>query len=112
MSRWLYFLWNQNPVVRFLSQEQSKEKGYEELDPAYETYLSSQQFYEEHQYLKLYGDEESNQQVASNDAPEPEPADGGETTQGVQTVVTAASGRQLPVIGTQYVMEQLGLSSL
>ncbi|EHI58143.1 stage II sporulation protein P [Hungatella hathewayi] len=107
MSRWLYFLWNQNPVVRFLSQEQSKEKGYEELDPAYETYLSSQQFYEEHQYLKLYGDEESNQQVASNDAPEPEPADGGETTQGVQTVVTAASGRQLPVIGTQYVMEQL-----
>ena len=108
MPGWLSFLWNQNPVARFLSMEQPVQPGYEAADPAYETYLSNQEFYEEHQYLKLYGDEESNQQTASSDTPEPEPDSGGaNTADGVQTVLAGTSGRQLPVIGTQYVMEQL-----
>lgn len=110
MPGWLSFLWNQNPVVRFLSIEQSMKQEYSEEDPAYETYLNNQMFYEEHQYLKLYGDEESNQQMAAHDdVPPVEPADGAEIPQreGVQTVMTGTSGRQLPVVGTQYVMAQL-----
>lgn len=102
---WSSFLWNWNPVFRYLSMERPKDRGYQDVDPAYETYISNQLFYEEHQYLNLYGDEESNQQEAVEDESlaNQKPAAPGEA----QPAVAGTANSQLPVIGTQYVMEQL-----
>lgn len=101
---WSYFLWNLNPVFRYLSADHPSDSGYRDEDPAYETYLSNQLFYEEHQYLKLYGDEETNQQVVTE---EEDGAGQPVAPEEIQTVVSGTAGNRLPMIGTQYVMEQL-----
>lgn len=101
---WSYFLWNWNPVFRYLEKEHAGEGQYQELDPAYETYLSNQLFYEEHRYLAKYGGEESNQQSLPQ---ETEPPPNQAAPENLQEAAAGPVGIGLPVTGTQYVMAQL-----
>lgn len=99
---WSYFLWSWNPVFRYLAKEHPDTGEYREPDPAYETYLSNQLFYEEHHYLAKYGGEESNQQSLPQEM-EPPPL----APEKLQTAAVGLVGSSLLVTGTQYVMEQL-----
>lgn len=103
VAGWIGFFWEQNPVCRFLAMEEERQTQYQDLDPAYESYCKTREFYEEHQYLTYYGDEESRQE----EAPEPEALAEEPAVEipGSGAVHTAQGDRV--VTGTQYVMEQL-----
>ncbi|MFR5601455.1 MAG: stage II sporulation protein P [Lachnospiraceae bacterium] len=96
-------------------QEDQNHNPYEEIDPSYASYVTGQELYSEYQYLFQYGGEDTNAQ----EMPEDMAGD-----QSVQTVQEGNDGgilspsllqsngvhiaRQgLPVVGTEYVMEQL-----
>lgn len=111
-SGWIFYFCEWNPVIRYLSTQQ-EDSGYREEDPAYETYLSSRTFYEEHRYMEIYGDEESGQQggdtslAQSQEQSQTLSREQSEAQE--QTLASAGGGTAhvLPVTGTQYVMEQL-----
>lgn len=114
---------SRNPVVRYLSQEQVEEEVALDEDPSYQHYLDQQVFYQEHEYLLWYGDEESGQQPGEAGEGAPGGGEsggsgasgsegngqGGESGGGgeVWQVASGKPGSSLPVIGKQYAMEQL-----
>lgn len=113
---WQSAFFMQSPLVRMLEmQEDQNHNPYEEIDPSYASYVTGQELYSEYQYLFQYGGEDTNAQ----EMPEDMAGD-----QSVQTVQEGNDGgilspsllqsngvhiaRQgLPVVGTEYVMEQL-----
>lgn len=99
-----------SPVYRFLEKERKVHEETMIKDPAYAAYLENRTFYQEHEYLLLYGDEESKLHQAEAPVTEPvpiesAPAEAATGGQGVRPVtgVTGVAG----VTGTEYVMEQL-----
>lgn len=95
-------VWNLQPVYRFSKKTPEQPRELLDEDPSYFTYRSQEVFYQEHEYLFRYGNEDSNasEYPVVEEAPELL-ADATKTT----PVHTAAV--QLPVIGNQYVKEQL-----
>lgn len=91
-SGWTDWIFFQNPVYRFLKTNEIEKTEYKDEDPAYASYRSTQEFYQEHTYLMYYGDEEGE----AMELPDPVQA-------------TSVQNRQtgLPVLGTSYVMAQL-----
>lgn len=100
------FSWMINPVRRFLAMEDIGQTGYQEADPSYERYLSTQVFYQEHQYLAYYGDEETHQEQVTEDTGPPQ-IQYPEVVEIPESAVVQTTGISLPVIGTRYAMEQL-----
>lgn len=108
LTDWIF---SQNPVYRFLKENGTEHTEYRDEDPAYASYRSNREFYEEHQYLTYYGDEESQQGASVAEIVVADGTDGVENEPDLPAPVQAAAvqSRQtsLPVIGTSYVMEQL-----
>lgn len=104
-AAWIGQLWAWNPVCRFLAMEDTAGAEYREADPSYEIYRKNREFYQEHQYLAVYGDEESHleekPEVPGSNETGTEPVNIPEG----EAVHTAQNN--LPVIGTKYRMEQL-----
>lgn len=100
VAQWITWIWEYNPIFRFLEAEKEQRTVYHDMDPAYSSYQENQEFYQEHQYLLYYGDEESDQEVPQESvaqaAPEP-----------LQAAALHNQSSKLPVLGTQYMMEQL-----
>ena len=117
----LAWIRNQNPVMRYLSQEQTEEEMPLDEDPSYRHYLEQQVFYEEHEYLLWYGDEESGQQpgeglteTGGSESCEEGGKDlqtgletGGEADGDVVQQTASGDSSSFPVTGRQYSMEQL-----
>ncbi len=81
------FLFNQSPLYRYAGSSPNTESDYGDTDPAYEGYLESGRFYEEHSFLLYDGGEESGEDGSMNAGthnarPETHPAGGGETAAG------------------------------
>lgn len=49
------------PIYKYLHEKTEKTRLGKEADPAYRSYLEGQEFYKEHEYLFIYGLEESQQ---------------------------------------------------
>lgn len=74
---------------------------WEDPDPSYRHYQAVKTFYEEHEYLAWYGDENTNETAAETDTETAGAA-------GAPPADAALKGRtDLPLTGTTYVMEQL-----
>lgn len=106
VAEWIGFLWAQSPVCRYLLAKEGDRAEYREADPSYETYRKTREFYQEHQYLAYYGDEESHEEQKAEEIPveqeENQMLVSLPESEAVHTVQNS-----LPVIGTKYVMEQL-----
>lgn len=78
---------------------------WEDPDPSYRRYQAVKTFYEEHEYLAWYGDENTN---AAAPQPEEAPSESQPAGTGVPPAKAALIGKtDLPLTGTTYVMEQL-----
>lgn len=95
-------IWCLQPVYRFTKIKPAEEPLYYNDDPSYQTYRTQQVFYQEHEYLFQYGNEDSNasEYPVMEEAPE-FLADATKTTP-VHTI-----SDRLSIIGTKYVKEQL-----
>lgn len=60
------FLFNQSPLYRYAGSNKKAETDYGDIDPAYEGYLESGRFYEEHSFLLYDGGEESGEDGSIN----------------------------------------------
>jgi stage II sporulation protein P len=120
------FLFSNSPLYRNTGNRKT-ETNYGETDPAYEGYLESGKFYEEHSFLLYDGGEESGEDGSINAGARPEeqpssegsPADGQEAEQNQAAepanilpsdkdpAMTYASGTLWPITGTVYRKEQL-----
>ncbi len=60
------FLFNQSPLYRYLENTGRQTADYGETDPAYNGYLESGKFYEEHSFLLYDGGEESGEDGSVN----------------------------------------------
>ncbi len=99
LSDWLTF---QSPLASFLKKDQEKLPGVDGQDPSYEEYKMGQAVREEYRYFLMYGDENSGAEQPDLSLAEEQ------ETQPLFSGTPAHDSRQdLPVIGTQYQMEQL-----
>ena len=97
--------------------ENSSEIVGEELDPAYQSYLESGKFYEEHSFLLYDGGEETGEDGsinagASQVAQTPETIENQKQSEEIPTkqkteAMTCASSNVWPIIGNTYRIEQL-----
>lgn len=133
-GQWLVqVLWNQAHPCGGAADETGWGKagdsvpGINDPDPAYRRYQSVKTFYQEHQYLAWYGNEESGQQTAEELSGQNDPgasyapsgsdkgqeadADAGAAGPGApdagQTVETLTGTMERPITGSTYVLEQL-----
>ncbi|MDR1773031.1 MAG: stage II sporulation protein P [Hungatella sp.] len=60
------FLFSQSPLYRYAGSGSKRSTDYGEVDPAYEGYLESGKFYEEHSFLLYDGGEESGEDGSIN----------------------------------------------
>lgn len=105
---WVSLIWKTNPIYRFRAREKEEQEIYQEMDPAYGTYQKTKEFYQEHQYLAYYGDEESHQESLEEPVQNVAvPVEKQEAAEAAPVGTAQSVQNQLPVIGTQYVKEQL-----
>lgn len=112
LSRLAAWVLNSQPIYRQAVSGREEEADRLEEDPSYERYLEKNKFYQEHEYLFQYGTEDTNQQELAEALPaDPPPVDAGnqEALSLTETAMTPAYTvlADLPVIGQQYVKEQL-----
>ncbi|WP_349944352.1 stage II sporulation protein P [Lacrimispora sp. BS-2] len=124
------FLFSQSPLYRYAGSSGKGSTDYGEADPAYEGYLESGRFYEEHSFLLYDGGEESGEDGSINAGthkaqPAEQPPAGGdradsqgpEQNQAPETghggpadkdpAMTCATSTIWPIAGTLYRKEQL-----
>ncbi|GLC80184.1 stage II sporulation protein P [Lacrimispora brassicae] len=74
------FLFSQSPLYRYAGSSGKTETDYGDIDPAYEGYLESGKFYEEHSFLLYDGGEESGEDGSVNAGThKAQPSVGGDT---------------------------------
>lgn len=105
-GRWLVeVIWNRaSPLSGEIAVGRGRSYGTEgerstlDPDPSYRRYQTVKTFYQEHQYLAWYGNEESGQE--ETEAPKAVPS-------GIQPDIFLVGSMNRPVTGNTYVMEQL-----
>lgn len=122
--RWIL---ERSPIYSLAAGSGNKVNKYQEEDPSYRKYMQRQEFYQEHEYLFQYGDENTNE--GSDPTQNPGQSQGdpvmGEGNGGTETAASGqpsgitqqnpaknttpayTTGITRQVVGTQYVMEQL-----
>ncbi|MDR2023301.1 MAG: stage II sporulation protein P [Hungatella sp.] len=98
------FLFSQSPLYRYAGSGSKRSTDYGEVDPAYEGYLESGKFYEEHSFLLYDGGEESGEDGSINAGT----SDKKNTLNADKDpAMTCASSTIWPIAGTLYRKEQL-----
>lgn len=93
-----------HPVPERDPYEKRPEGLWEDPDPSYRRYQAVKTFYEEHEYLAWYGDENTN---ASASQPEGGSSGSGQPGAALPAGAALKGKTDLPLTGTTYVMEQL-----
>ncbi|MFT4104411.1 MAG: stage II sporulation protein P [Lacrimispora sp.] len=104
-------LFGGSPLYRYKGKRERPKAGYNEADPAYEGYLESGRFYEEHSFLLYDGGEESGEDGSVNaevhKAPEAQAPAQTEVLAEKDPALTCSSSSIWPIVGATYRREQL-----